>query len=80
MTEDEVEGAYSRDPLLGPSEVAELLRVERDTVYTWKHRGRMCEPDFMISGGPVWRRSRIIAWAKETGRWPDGRGECEDGG
>lgn len=69
---DERDDPYRNDPLLGPHEVAALLHVERDTVYTWKHRGRMPAPDYMISGGPTWRRSTITAWAKETGRWPNG--------
>lgn len=75
--------------LLGAGEVAELLMVERETVHQWRRRGRLPEPDIIISGRPAWRRDRIEAWARETDRWPilhdllpdpdDDRGQ-DDGG
>ncbi len=57
--------------LLGLVEIAELLDVERETPRKWRKRNVLPEPDYMISGTPVWRREVIERWARETGRWPN---------
>jgi hypothetical protein len=57
--------------LVGVSDIAERLRVPRGTVAIWKHRELMPEPEWTISGGPVWRWSKIEKWARETNRLPE---------
>ncbi len=54
--------------LVGVSEIAERLGVQRGTVSIWKLRGFMPKPDSELKSGPVWRWSRIEKWARETGR------------
>ncbi len=46
--------------LLGVQEIAELLGVDRATVISWKHHGRLPEPDFKISGVPIWHATKIV--------------------
>ncbi len=53
--------------LVGLSEIAERLNVQRGTVDQWRHRQVLPEPDFM-AGGPVWWWSTILRWAEQTGR------------
>lgn len=59
--------------LLGPKEVAELLNVVVPTVHEWRRRQRLPEPHAVISGVPIWRHGEIVKWAKQTGRWPEGK-------
>lgn len=57
------------DPeLVGLSDIATRLRVARATVDTWRHRGQMPPPDFVVSGRPAWRWQTIRRWAERTGR------------
>ncbi len=54
--------------LVGVREIAERLGVPRGTVAIWRHRAQMPEPEWTISGGPVWRWTTIERWARKTGR------------
>lgn len=54
--------------IVGVREIAALLGVKEQTVRTWRYRKLLPEPDATVSGIPVWRRSTILRWAKETGR------------
>ena len=54
--------------LLGLMEIADLLGVQHETCHRWRFRGIMPEPDWTVSGTPVWERATITAWARETGR------------
>lgn len=56
--------------LVGLVEIADLLEVERQTPRAWRLRGVLPDPDYVISGTPVWRRATIERWARDTGRWP----------
>jgi len=54
--------------LLGTSEVAELLRVTKQSVGNWRSR----DPNFPapvadLRAGPVWKKSDIVAWARSEG-------------
>lgn len=54
--------------LVDIAEVAERLNVQRKTVHTWRFRGILPKEDYTLNAGPVWRWSRIKAWAEKTGR------------
>jgi predicted DNA-binding transcriptional regulator AlpA len=51
-----------KDELVGVKEIAELLGIDRATVASWRHQGRLPNPDYKISGIPVWFACEIIFW------------------
>ena len=57
------------DTLVDLHAIALLLTVEAGTVRQWRQRNQLPEPDYQLRVGPVWWRSTIVAWAKQTGRW-----------
>jgi hypothetical protein len=57
--------------IVGLSEIAERLGVEKDTPDVWRRRGLLPEPRAVISGTPLWDWDRdIVPWATATGRMP----------
>lgn len=56
--------------LVGPQEVAERLGVQRETVHRWRVRGVLVDPEWVISGVPLWRWQTVHRWARATGRLP----------
>lgn len=54
--------------VVGPTEVAERLGVQRATVDRWRQREAMPAATWQLAGGPVWLWSDIEAWARRTGR------------
>lgn len=54
--------------LLTPRDVADRLGVAIETVYQWRYRGVMPEPDMQLDGHPGWRLRTIERWARSTGR------------
>lgn len=58
----------SKPELVGVQEIAELLDVVHQTAKQWRARGVLPEPEWTVSGVPVWRKATILKWAKETGR------------
>lgn len=54
--------------IVGPTEIADLLGVHRVTVDRWRRDGDLPPPDAVLARGPVWRTSRILAWAENTNR------------
>ncbi len=54
--------------LVGPNEIADMLGVKRQTVYVWRNRRLIPEPEWTVSGSPIWQRKTVEKWAKETGR------------
>lgn len=42
--------------------------VKVSTVYQWRKRGLLPEPDFEAGKSPMWERRKILQWAKDTGR------------
>jgi hypothetical protein len=56
---------------VGAAEIAARLGVRPQTVHTWRHRKRMPEPRWTVSGQPAWDWSEIERWARRTGRLRD---------
>lgn len=62
----------TRPDLLGIEEVAAMLGVQPGTVRKWRVRGDrmrhpLPDPDWMISGVPIWLADTIRRWADERG-------------
>jgi hypothetical protein len=56
--------------LVGPAEIASILKIEANTINAWKKR----YPDFpapvrRLKTGDVWDDREVLAWAKKTGRY-----------
>lgn len=54
--------------LVGIKDIAERLGYQQGTVYKWRLRRRLPEPDFTVGASPAWRWHRIEEWARATGR------------
>ncbi len=54
--------------LVGIREISVLLGVQKRTVDQWRRRDVLPDPDFVVSGSPVWWVDRIVAWAEQTHR------------
>ncbi len=54
--------------LVGPKEISEMFGVHRVTVDRWRREEVLPEPEGYLAMGPVWTRSRIEKWGRETGR------------
>lgn len=54
--------------VVGISEVADRLGVQRATVDRWRQRGLMPAPTWDLAGGPVWLWADVQVWAKNSGR------------
>jgi hypothetical protein len=54
--------------------IARLLEVASTTPQQWRQRGVLPppDPDLSFPDKPIWTTDVIVAWAKETGRWPHG--------
>ena len=52
--------------------IARLLKVSKHTPNQWRQRGLLPPTDFPELLRPVWRKTTIIRWAQDTGRWPPG--------
>lgn len=50
--------------LWGLEEVADALGISVNTAYAWRHRGKLPAPEWIVSGRPIWRASKIRAWLK----------------
>jgi predicted DNA-binding transcriptional regulator AlpA len=59
----------SRVILVGHTEIAERLGVSRKAVERWRALGDVGfpEPEWMVSGSPIWRWSTIERWSRKTG-------------
>ena len=56
------------DPVIvSTRDIADRLSVKQRTVYQWRHRGIMPDPDFK-QAPPLWNWATVEAWAKTTGR------------
>lgn len=59
---------FCLENLVSYEEIAELLSVQKATVWRWKSVGMLPEPVGAISGRHIWLRSTILEWAEATGR------------
>jgi chromosome partitioning protein len=57
----------SEPKLVGTSEVAELLRVSKQTILNWRAKGEFPEPIAELKSGPVWDRPQVLKWAQAEG-------------
>ncbi len=48
--------------LWGIEDVAEALGIEVGTAYVWRHRGKLPEAEWMVSGRPIWRATVMRKW------------------
>lgn len=62
--------------LVGLAELVDRLGTTRLTVDSWRARGRLPEPEYVVGGRPAWRWSTIKRWAERSGRLP---GPCKCG-
>jgi predicted DNA-binding transcriptional regulator AlpA len=53
---------------VGIVEIADRLRVSRNTVDQWRHRGLLPDPLWTVGGRPAWSWDDIAEWAEQTGR------------
>jgi predicted DNA-binding transcriptional regulator AlpA len=54
--------------LVGVAEIAAMLSVTRTRIGQLAKSSSFPEPIARLAAGPVWRRSDIELWARETGR------------
>ncbi len=54
--------------IVGPGEIAAMLRVTGVTVSRWQREGVLPPPEAELRRGPVWQRASIVLWAEQTGR------------
>ena len=48
--------------LWGIEDLAEALGVSVNTAYVWNHRGKLPEPEWIVSGRPIWRATKMRKW------------------
>lgn len=60
------------DEIVGQTDIAQRLKMQRGTVYQWRQRGIFPPPDGTLNQGsiPWWWWATVEAWAVETGRLP----------
>ena len=54
--------------MVGQNEIAELAGVALVTVRKWRQRHAFPAPVSRLAIGPVWLRTDVEDWLKETGR------------
>jgi len=64
------EQAPERPEIVGMAEIAGMAGVRKATVEQWRSpRGILPEPDWPdVAGGPIWLRSTVESWLRNTGR------------
>jgi predicted DNA-binding transcriptional regulator AlpA len=67
------------DEVVGPDEIAQLLRVSKISVKRYTARDDFPEPLGRLASGRVWRRNDVLAWAERTLPLPPGRPRKEHG-
>ena len=54
--------------IVGPSEIAVMLRVHPVTISRWQREGVLPPAEAELNRGPVWQRATIVLWAELTDR------------
>jgi hypothetical protein len=57
---------------VGTVEIGNRLGVQRAIIDSWRWRGLLLEPTFIVGGQPAWAWAEIKCWTRETGRLPEG--------
>lgn len=57
-------GVPKKPTLWGVEDVAAALRITVDAAYQWKRRGKLPEPDWTVSGRPVWDADKVKGWIR----------------
>lgn len=55
-------GVPSKPDLWGVEDVAQHLEIEVMTAYQWRRRGKLPEPDYLVSGRPIWIADKFRRW------------------
>jgi hypothetical protein len=55
----------SKPDLVGSREIASRLNVSLKLVQMWRYRKVMPEPEWIVSGVPIWRWGTIQQWAEK---------------
>lgn len=64
----------NKPDLVGAEDISSMLGVQLQTVHRWRTRSRemgagaLPEPEWIIGGVPIWQRSTIVRWARQTNR------------
>ena len=48
--------------LVGLTEICDYTGLPRGTIDVWRHRGKLPEPDWIVSRRPIWREETITDW------------------
>tara|TARA_R100000808_G_C2096907_1_gene115340 strand:- start:594 stop:800 length:207 start_codon:yes stop_codon:yes gene_type:complete len=48
--------------ILGVAEIGKMVGHDRSTIIQWKHKGKLPEPDYVISKTPIWLKDTIVSW------------------
>lgn len=48
--------------LWGIEDIAKALAVQVNTAYMWRHRGKLPDAEWIVSGRPVWRAAKVRKW------------------
>jgi hypothetical protein len=54
--------------MVGIRQIAERLRVSKQTVARWQRRGLLPAPDSNLGDEPAWDWHGVEEWARATGR------------
>lgn len=54
--------SFKRRKVYGTSEIAEIIKIRRETLSAWNARGKLPPPDERLSSGPVWFPETIEPW------------------
>ncbi len=60
--------------LWGLEDVAGALGITAETAAVWRHRGKLPEPDWIVSGRPVWNAAQVRRWIERQGGGSPQRG------
>lgn len=52
--------------LVGLSEAADILGIDRKTAAVYRKRGKLPEPDCVLKAGPIWEKETIVQFKKAS--------------
>ena len=54
--------------LLTSADIAKMIGLKTDTIYTYRKRNTLPEPDHYIGRNPVWKKETIQKWNQSRNR------------